>query len=241
MSFFYAPANLNDFLNDRVVKHLLAELGRHDIPQKSEVGLTIEIKSVLWTEIISYLQSNQPKASPQKECFSLDFNYTERNVMVTYGVCVEDDDSESETLIMKSDKDEDILAFYHENLLSTISLISPNSEGVRVKKLDSCLFDLSSIPPRIVCAANRYRDDDLSVNRVILGVRHLDAFMHESLESTDFHQWERGEIEEGFIDQRGNFYDRNQAWFVAELEHQIKRRVGGDNVKGGTLYSENLY
>ena len=43
---------------------------------------------------------------------------------------------------------------------------------------------------------------------------------------------------QGFIDQRGNFLTREEAWIVAEASGQIIRRVGGDGKK---LYSENLY
>lgn len=47
--------------------------------------------------------------------------------------------------------------------------------------------------------------------------------------------------EQGFIDQRGDFMTRTQAWHVAEQAGQIRRRCGGDVTNGGTLYSENLY
>lgn len=44
--------------------------------------------------------------------------------------------------------------------------------------------------------------------------------------------------EQGFIDQRGNFLGRQEAWQVAQAAGQIIRRVGGDTEAGGTLYSE---
>lgn len=47
--------------------------------------------------------------------------------------------------------------------------------------------------------------------------------------------------EQGFVDQRGVFLSREEAWRVAEAAGQIRRRVGGDTRNGGTLYSENLY
>lgn len=43
---------------------------------------------------------------------------------------------------------------------------------------------------------------------------------------------------QGFIDQHGNFYDRQQAWVIAEGNGQIIRYNDGCE---GTLYSENLY
>lgn len=47
--------------------------------------------------------------------------------------------------------------------------------------------------------------------------------------------------EQGFVDHHGIYLDRQEAWKVAEAAGQIVRRVGGDTVKGGTPYSENLY
>ena len=47
--------------------------------------------------------------------------------------------------------------------------------------------------------------------------------------------------EQGFIDSWGVFYNRQDAWKIAEENNQIIRRVGGDTKDGGTLYSENLY
>ena len=86
---------------------------------------------------------------------------------------------------------------------------------------------------RVVCAANR----DAS-GLVILGARHWDAFMHAQADSQP---WVAGCHEQGFIDQRGVFMSRTEAWQVAVTAGQIIRRVGGDDAGGGTLYSENLY
>lgn len=47
--------------------------------------------------------------------------------------------------------------------------------------------------------------------------------------------------EQGFIDNRRVFVDRNKAWKIAEAANQINFRCGGDTEEGGTLYSENLY
>ncbi|CAB3784431.1 hypothetical protein [Pararobbsia alpina] len=83
---------------------------------------------------------------------------------------------------------------------------------------------------RIVCAANRKR----FTGEVVLGIRHWDAFMR-GLET------EGDPVDQGFIDNRGTFFSRVEAWKVAEAAGQIIRRVGGDDTAGGTLYSENLY
>ena len=47
--------------------------------------------------------------------------------------------------------------------------------------------------------------------------------------------------EQGFVDRFGKFHNREEAWKIAEPAGQIRRRVGGDTINGGTLFSENLY
>lgn len=86
--------------------------------------------------------------------------------------------------------------------------------------------------PRIVCAANRYK------GTIVLGARHHDRLMNAAIERAGLSglKWEKG-----FIDQHGKFYNRQDAWKIAEVAGQIRKRVGGDYKDGGTLYSENLY
>ena len=42
---------------------------------------------------------------------------------------------------------------------------------------------------------------------------------------------------QGFIDQFGDFIDRQEAWVIAKSQNQIVKSVSSE----GTLYSENLY
>lgn len=88
---------------------------------------------------------------------------------------------------------------------------------------------------RIVCAANRCNE----TGQVILGIRHYDAFIRDQISTS--HGFKSEGAEQGFVDQRGKFLTRTEAWVVASLAGQIIRRVGGDDMNGGTLYSENLY
>jgi hypothetical protein len=85
----------------------------------------------------------------------------------------------------------------------------------------------------VVCAANRFPD-----GTVILGARHYDSLMREAIAARGLVP---GEDEQGFIDQKGRFLTRREAWKVAQVAGQIRRRVGGDHLDGGTLYSEGLY
>lgn len=92
-------------------------------------------------------------------------------------------------------------------------------------------------PERIVCAANKYNDV------VIPGIRHgcnamCDILDHMILLDKKFNR--RGEIQ-GFLTSKHRFVDRQEAWKIAVEQNQIVRLVGGNDSKGGTLYSENLY
>lgn len=105
------------------------------------------------------------------------------------------------------------------------------SFGRKTVPLSSCDANSASLlGRRIVCAANRNR----VTGDVVLGVRHWDALMAK-MGGTG------GEVDQGFMDNRGTFLTRIQAWVVAADAQQIIRRVGGDSTNGGTLYSENLY
>lgn len=95
---------------------------------------------------------------------------------------------------------------------------------------------------RIVCAANKYTFkmiDGTTKDLIICGVRHYDNLMHEQIKMLDAKLWENKIKEiQGFLDNKGGFLTREEAWIVAEAENQIARRCGGDGKK---LFSENLY
>lgn len=84
----------------------------------------------------------------------------------------------------------------------------------------------------IVCASHRY-----ACGSIIAGVRHYDNVIRRQANKQNL--WTPAE--QGFLDNRGEFLTRTEAWKVAEAAGQITRRVGGDKADGGTLYSENLY
>lgn len=82
---------------------------------------------------------------------------------------------------------------------------------------------------RVVCAANRC----YSNNETVLGARHFDKWMHGKMDGSKHQIWEQG-----FVDNKGNFLTREEAYVVAKAANQIIRRCGGDE---GRLFSENLY
>lgn len=81
---------------------------------------------------------------------------------------------------------------------------------------------------RIVCAALRLGD------QIIAGPRHYDRIMHQQI--AERIEWARAE--QGFLDQRGTFYNRWEAWLIADFAHQIINYLPDCD---GTLYSEHLY
>lgn len=89
---------------------------------------------------------------------------------------------------------------------------------------------------RIVCAANMLED-----GTVIIGVRHFDHLMHQQiqhyLKANGLKNINSSKTIQGFVDQFGTFYDREEAYVIAERNNQIIR----DHDKVGTLYSEHLY
>ena len=107
-------------------------------------------------------------------------------------------------------------------------------------------MDHIEVGQRIVCAANR--DES---GAIILGARHWDGCMHKAYElwvsATNHQTKDMRFTEQGFIDQRGNFLTREEAYGVAARAGQIIRSVGGDNYSDeegntiGRLFSENLY
>ena len=84
----------------------------------------------------------------------------------------------------------------------------------------------------IVCAALLNKD-----GRIVCGPRHFDqTMMGQIKDRPDVNTWR--DADQGFIDQHGVYLTREEAWEIAELEGQIRRRVGSDIP---VLFSENLY
>ena len=101
-------------------------------------------------------------------------------------------------------------------------------------------------PLMIVCAASLSKCG----KHMVLGARHWDELMQNARNHIDRSNgvigmgyaaivWSGGE--QGFIDQYRNYHSRQDAWKIAEKAGQIRRRVGGDTIDGGYLFSENLY
>jgi hypothetical protein len=93
----------------------------------------------------------------------------------------------------------------------------------------------------VVCAANRSR----KTGRIVCGARHWDNTMRQQAipnfstpEAMAGLPEEWRDCEQGFIDQKGVFLTREEAWGVAEAAGQIKYPLGHSE---GTLYSECLY
>ena len=126
---------------------------------------------------------------------------------------------------------------HKDAMLSRIRLV------LQPKKVMMSVVDLlQNAEPqrRVVCAANKYVCNFDGKVIIIAGARHYDLVMRsqiEALEKSYWHLIKHTEVQ-GFIDQRGEFMTREEAWQVALHAGQIVRRCGGD---GSRLFSENLY
>lgn len=94
----------------------------------------------------------------------------------------------------------------------------------------------ADVQRRIVCAANMYQ------GYIVLGIRHGDVAMRNQIETlhkagvfvgVPYHDWEQG-----FVDQFGEFHNREDALKIARAANQIHRSCGGDD---SWLSSEGLY
>lgn len=89
---------------------------------------------------------------------------------------------------------------------------------------------------KIVCAANRHKKTRI----IILGIRHFDFFMRMEICARFGDAQSKNKYwEQGFVDQKGNFLNREEALIIARNAEQLERKTGGANSK--ELYSEDLY
>lgn len=92
---------------------------------------------------------------------------------------------------------------------------------------------------RVVCAAIRASDGDL-----LLGIRHYSRDMHAQIEARrDGEKFKRRlDEDQGFVDQRGVFMSREEAYEVAKSQGQLwDSQACGGGLDGMRLYSEGLY
>lgn len=93
---------------------------------------------------------------------------------------------------------------------------------------------------RVVCAAIRAADGSL-----LLGIRHYSADMHEQIKQrADGEKFKhRSDEDQGFVDQRGEWLSREEAYVIADAAGQIvnKRACGWRPMREPKLYSEALY
>lgn len=94
--------------------------------------------------------------------------------------------------------------------------------------------------PKIVCAATKVFVEQNGIEEIVIvcSPRHWDMVAHATFNKMFQDPVKINKEIQGFIDQYGDFYTRQEAWVVANKNNQIIRRVGGDHEK---LYSENLY
>lgn len=89
----------------------------------------------------------------------------------------------------------------------------------------------------IVCAACKFG------NTIIAGPRHFDSVMRSQMlachENSEVKTLPKSKVEQGFVDQFGEFWTRREAFYIATLNEQpINMERNGNNE---ILYSEGLY
>ena len=87
------------------------------------------------------------------------------------------------------------------------------------------------LPRQIVCAAIRKN------GLIICGARHFDEIMRgviKAMPEPNYCKWEQG-----FIDQKGIFLTRQEAFTLAKERGQIQTKTGSPDIP--TLISEDLY
>ena len=89
---------------------------------------------------------------------------------------------------------------------------------------------------RIIASANK-----LSTGLLLIGVRHWDFLMHETVLTLKLGGFTHDEEleEQGFIDRYGKFHNRADAWVIAEKANQIINPEYG--LSGNRLCSECLW
>lgn len=85
---------------------------------------------------------------------------------------------------------------------------------------------------RIVCAANKNKKTE----KIVCGARHFDKLMLHSIIEDPQGSWL--DCEQGFVDQYGNFLNREEAYIIAQRQGQLMPHKSHIT---GTLYSEDLY
>lgn len=92
-------------------------------------------------------------------------------------------------------------------------------------------FDGQKNDPWIVSAAMK-----LNNGLIVCSPRHFDPLCHALIEMYNI---DATGAEQGFVDQYRNFYNRKEAYDIAERNGQINKTVGTELSR--ILFSENLY
>lgn len=88
----------------------------------------------------------------------------------------------------------------------------------------------------VVCAACKLPDSDL----IFCGPRHFDSTMWKQIEAANMLD-EANKMDQGFIDQYGEFMNREEAMIVAKNARQPIDYEHGCGRSFTILYSEGLY
>ncbi|ASZ78967.1 hypothetical protein 2050H1_201 [Serratia phage 2050H1] len=126
--------------------------------------------------------------------------------------------------------------------LAWVDFSSPDRDAILAAREQDIIDSLKPEPQTgyvfrqvIVAAACKYGDV------IITGARHYDRVMHGQLkafsEDSELRMMDRGEVVQGFIDNQGNFHNREEALVIARAAGQIRFKHPPEY----ELFSEDLY
>lgn len=85
---------------------------------------------------------------------------------------------------------------------------------------------------KIVCAANKFFAREQTF--IVVAPRHYDQTMHKTMELIGVTY--KDEVEQGFVDQHGIFFNRTEAYYIAVAQNQVEPQKDKRE-----LFSEDLY
>ncbi|MBF84509.1 MAG: hypothetical protein CL489_08550 [Acidobacteria bacterium] len=99
-------------------------------------------------------------------------------------------------------------------------------------KPDANKTTVNGIKRQVVCAANKY-----PCGTIVLGVRHFCPLMRQNIKAHGIKPTQMDMIQ-GFVDQWGNFMDREEALAVVKANGRFMRDTGFHSRE---LFTENCY
>lgn len=230
----------DDVILDPRCMRMLGELG-HFVIQCDMKDERPYILRYMFGDMVEILKFIQPE-SFHNQLIHIRLDYVERCFHVKYIDRVLISTVDTTTMRLSTSLDNNSLLLHFDTISGMLGVCPAGAEFlVDPAAVTEHVIHMAPIPVRIVCAAEHHFSVNGKDPVTIIGVRHNDTFTRRTRGTLSEVTARRDAVIEGFVDQRGTFYNRLQAWHIAELNKQILRRTGGDGATAFGLFSENLY